>query len=82
MPALLVIEELDVPGNARLFEKAHHKRALVAVGKVIELAAQKMAGVDGDKIQECGLAFCVAEGFESENGIDIHRHNSRMCSIK
>ena len=81
MPALLVIEELDVPGNARLFEKAHHERALVPVRKVIELATQKIAGVDRDQIQERGLAFRIANRFERKNGVNVHGHSSKMLSI-
>ena len=36
----------------------------------------------GDEIQERGLAFAVADGFERRDGIVIESHRSRMFSMR
>ena len=63
--SLAVVDGFDMPGIVGLFEKASGEKAFVPVDEVVELAAQKVAGVGRDKIQERGLAFRVAERFKS-----------------
>src|SRR4030081_1319216 len=90
MPALLVIQGFDVTGGLALLKQAHRDGAFVAVDEVVELATQKIAGVNGDEIQEPCLSFGVAERFKRNNGIangeivdgiGAHRHSSKMLAI-
>src|SRR6185437_15828577 len=82
LPSLPVIHRLDVSSLARLFEKAHHQGALVAVGEVIELAAQEIAGVDRHQVQERGLALGITERLKRCDGIACHGQSSRMRSMR
>jgi len=59
--ALAVIDGFDVVSFMRLFEKAMRNESLLPVDKVVELPAQKVAGVGSHEVQERGLAFRVRE---------------------
>src|SRR6266702_1154338 len=82
VPALLIVQECDVAGDARLLQKPHDDRTSIAVDEVVELAAEEVAGVRGHKIQKRGFAFGVAERLKRDDGIDSHAHSSKMFSMR
>jgi hypothetical protein len=61
LPSMPRIKELDMAIESDLFKKPRNNSATVPVNEVIELAAEKVARVNGDKIKERSFASRVAE---------------------
>lgn len=82
VPALPTLDDLDVPVAMGFREKASRHSAAFPMREAVILAAEKVAGMHGDQIQERGLASDIADSFERLNGVVVHRYNSRMFSMR
>ena len=61
MTRLAIVDHFDMSGEAGLFKEALGDGALVSVDEVVELPAEKVAGVDSDQVEERGLPFRVTD---------------------
>jgi hypothetical protein len=71
-PSLTVVNNLNVAVHAGFFDEVLGQVTFLALDKIVELAAEEIAGVDRGQIEERGFAFRVAEGFQSKNWINRH----------
>lgn len=61
MPLLFALDNLDIPVAMRFPEKAHRHLPARSLREAVILAAQEVAGMYGDEVQERSFALNIAE---------------------